>query len=625
MVRNLSFKIKSENARELKWRISIGILTLFSGITNFWGLANVERSEYYATFPNSMSRSLSNFIFGAMDPGGVVTLDKIPGSFWIPAIFVKIFGFSTWSITFPNALAAITATLVITFVVKKYYGMTAGMTAGWILATTPIVVAVARSNQPQTFYYLAIAIAIRFSIIALNESSRKNLIWAGLWIALAFHSYMLLAWALWPPLILGYLVTSQSWKNKLNHLLIAGSLSIFASGFWIFLVALIPESKRPFIGGTNTNSGLELVLGYNGLGRFTQRHISGGDFGSRTFTPPFGGEPGPFRLLNVFLIGQIGWLLPTAIISIALLVYLKYKSPVFIFATSYLILQILMFSAVKGMHQFYLSTMALPIAIIIALGIYQFVSQKKPYFIVAIVMTNLAWAFLITVNQKSYLFPAPLFQAAILIAFLVLSVFTFKRVPEIATSALFIGALIFTPALWSLDTLKKSDAYNPMAGLTFAELGIANAQKAMNRIGGIIEIQEELIENGRPEAELISYIRTQTDSKFALATFTGLTAAPYINATKDLIYPIGGFNGEDPTPTLANFKSLVDSGAIRFVLSNSGNSFSQKEPYGRNGSSKRNPGFKKASNKVTIQNWVNQNCTLNPYSIYASRLLDCKK
>jgi len=204
-------------------------------------------------------------------------------------------------------------------------------------------------------------------------------------------------------------------------------------------------------------------------------------------------------------------------------------------------------------------------------------------------------------------------------------VFTFKRVPEIATSALFIGALIFTPALWSLDTLKKSDAYNPMAGLTFAELGIANAQKAMNRIGGIIEIQEELIENGRPEAELISYIRTQTDSKFALATFTGLTAAPYINATKDLIYPIGGFNGEDPTPTLANFKSLVDSGAIRFVLSNSGNSFSQKEPYGRNGSSKRNPGFKKASNKVTIQNWVNQNCALDPYSIYASRLLDCKK
>ena len=625
MVRNLKFKVRPENARELNWRISLGILLLFSGFTNFWGLANVERSEYYATIPNSMSRNLSNFVFGAMDPGGVVTLDKIPGSFWIPAIFVKIFGFSTWSITFPNALAAITATLVITFVVKKYYGMTAGLIAGWILASTPIVVAVARSNQPQTIYYLAIALAIRSSIIALNESRRKHLIWAGLWIALAFHSYMLLAWALWPPLILGYLVTSQSWKNKLNHLLIAGSVSFFASGFWIILVTLIPASMRPFIGGTNTNSGLELVLGYNGLGRFTQRHIAGEDVGTRTFTPPFGGEPGPFRLLNVFLIGQIGWLLPTAIVSIALLVYLKYKSPVFIFATSYLILQILMFSAVKGMHQFYVSTMALPIAIIIALGIYQFVSQKKPYFIVAIVMTNLAWAFLITVNQKFYLFPAPLIQLAILISFLILSFLTFKRIPEIATSALFVGALIFTPAIWSLDTLKKSDAYNPMAGLTFAELGIANVQKVMNRLGGIVEIQDRLIENVRPEKELITYIRTQTDSKFALATFTGLTAAPYINATKDLIIPIGGLNGDDPSPTLAEFQSLVRGGDVRFVLVNSKSVSGPKLPDGKRNNSGAKARTSKFNNKNTIQGWVNQNCALDPYSLKASRLLDCQK
>jgi hypothetical protein len=240
-------------------------------------------------------------------------------------------------------------------------------------------------------------------------------------------------------------------------------------------------------------------------------------------------------------------------------------------------------------------------------------------------MTNLAWAFLITGSQKSYLFPAPLFQAAILIAFLVLSVFTFKRVPEIATSALFIGALIFTPALWSLDTLKKSDAYNPMAGLTFAELGIANAHKAMNRIGGIVEIQEELIENGRPEAELISYIRTQTDSKFALATFTGLTAAPYINATNDLIFPIGGFNGDDPSPSLAEFETLVRRGDIRFVLVNSmsvsGPNLSDRK--------RNNSGAKartsKLDNKNTIQGWVNQNCTPDSYSLKASRLLDCQK
>ena len=153
MVKNLTFNIKSLEIAEIRWRLSVTALTLFSGFTNLWGLPSVERSEYYAAIANSMSKSFSNFLFGAIDPAGIVTLDKIPGSFWIPAVFVKVFGFSTWSITAPNALAAIAATLVITFVVKKYYGMTAGLIAGSILATTPIVVAVARSNQPQTFYY----------------------------------------------------------------------------------------------------------------------------------------------------------------------------------------------------------------------------------------------------------------------------------------------------------------------------------------------------------------------------------------------------------------------------------------------------------------------------------------
>lgn len=625
MVKNLRFKSNLENARELKWRVSIGLLVLFSGFTNLWGLANVARSEYYATVPKSMSKNFGNFIFGAMDPGGVITVDKIPGSFWIPAIFVKLFGFSTWAITVPNALAAIAATLVITFVVKKYYGMTAGLIAGWILATSPIVVAVARSNQPQSIYYLATAIAIRYAVVALKESSRKALIWAGIWIAIAFHTYMLLAWVLWPPLIIGYLVTSQSWRTKLKDLSLAGSISFLTSGFWILLVALIPSSHRPYIGGTNSNSGLELVLGYNGLGRFTQKFVAGADVTSRTFTPPFGGEPSPFRLFNVFLIGQIGWLLPTAIVSIVLLVYLRHKSPEFIFATSYLIVQYLVFSAVKGMHQFYVSTMIIPIALIIVIGIYQFGKENRPYFIITVLMITLAWAFLITLDLRTYLFPTPLFQAALLIGFLVISVFSFRRIPEIASSALFVGALVFTPAIWSVDTVKLSDAYNPMAGPSFAELGLANAQKAMNRVGGLVEKQEKRKVAAKDDKKLIDYIRTKSDSKFALATFTGMTAARYITATEDFIYPIGGFNGEDPDPTLAKFKSLVETGSIRFVLTNAGNSFNPEASDRKKDYSRGNNGRAKTGNKESIQNWVNQNCALDPYSIYASRLLDCKK
>ena len=196
MARDLKLNFRNTAIRDFQWRIAVGALVLFSGFTNFWGLKDVERSEYYAATTKSMSLNLSNFIFGSMDPGGTISIDKIPGSFWIPAILVKLFGFNTLLITLPSAITAIAATLVITFVIKKYYGRTAGLIAGSILATTPIVVAIARTNQPYGIYFFTIAMAIRFSIIALNENSRRHLIWAGLWIGIAFHTYMLLAWVL---------------------------------------------------------------------------------------------------------------------------------------------------------------------------------------------------------------------------------------------------------------------------------------------------------------------------------------------------------------------------------------------------------------------------------------------
>ena len=611
MVENLILRLKEATHQDSRWRFSLLALALFSAFTNFWGLANVERSEYYASIPKSMSLSFTNFLFGAMDPGGVFTVDKIPGSFWIPAIFIKLFGFSTWAITVPNALSAIVATLVITTVVRKYYGKTSGLIAGSILASTPIVIAVARSNQPQTIYYLTIAIAIRFSLIALNESSRKHLIWAGIWIALAFHAYMLLAWVLWPPLILGYLLTNQKLLIKIKDLLISGSISLFASGIWIILVALTPASSRPYVGGTNSNSALELVTGYNGFARFTDRYIAGSQNISRTFTPPFGGEPGPFRLFNIFLIGQIGWLLPTAIVSIALLIFLRHKSPAFIFITSYLALQLVIFSAVLGMHQFYVSTMAIPIAIIIAISVFEFRVRKRPYFIIAILMVTSSWALIITLDLNFYLFPAPILQLLALVLFLFLSFKNSNKIPEAFTSLLFIAALVLTPALWAVDTLKRSDAYNPMAGPTFAELGIANAQKAMNRVGGVVEAQDPKKIVWQDNIDLIKYIRTKSNSKFALVTFTGMTAAPYINATNDLIYPIGGFNGEDPFPTLSKFKSEVEHGNVRFILTD------LREIHKNNSSNQ-------TLNTEQIKHWVSENCTLDSYLVKSFQLRDCK-
>ena len=44
---------------------------------------------------------------------------------------------------------------------------------------------------------------------------------------------------------------------------------VLAAGWWIAIVELWPASSRPYIGGSQDNSILELTLGYNGFGRLT--------------------------------------------------------------------------------------------------------------------------------------------------------------------------------------------------------------------------------------------------------------------------------------------------------------------------------------------------------------------
>jgi 4-amino-4-deoxy-L-arabinose transferase-like glycosyltransferase len=126
----------------------------------------------------------------------------------VPAIFVKIFGFSTWAVDAPNALAVVAAVIITVFAVRGVSGNFAGLLAGAVVATTPVLVAVSRSNQPQSFFILALALALWASLKALRSGRRRDLVMAGLFVALGFNFYMLEAWAVWPALIVGWLTLS---------------------------------------------------------------------------------------------------------------------------------------------------------------------------------------------------------------------------------------------------------------------------------------------------------------------------------------------------------------------------------------------------------------------------------
>ena len=655
-------------------RFSGGMVALFifSAFTTLWGLAKAQRSEYYASIAMSMSKSFSNFFFGAIDPAGTVTLDKIPGSYWLPAIFVKIFGFSTWAIEAPNAIATVALVMLTALTIKNIYGASAGLIAGAVVATTPILLAVSRSNQPQAFFLLTLGFAALYAVKALDAQSRKYLVIAGAFIALAFHTYMLEAWALWPALIVAWFFTHQTLRRKILDLLIAGSLSLALSLVWILTVWLIPSSHRPYVGGTYHNNPFEMVFGYNGLGRFsaTTSALSSSTDNSnfRSFTPPFGGSAGVGRLFNPQVAGQIAWLIPTALVSAIILILLRTKRSITIFHSLWLLTFFAMFSAVAGIHQFYTSSLALPVAALIAGAVVTSYQAEKKALLECILITAGISSVIIGSKYSKYLTAIPKIQFAVgLLAVVILFLNLRALKVWILPIAISIG-LILTPAAWSFDVKNHSNSINPVAGDGSAAMGSMGGNPrgrqgamgnlpgnfpgnlpgnfpGMGAIGGLPPVGGNFTPpqggfgGGKPPSgfggfpgagsgfgsggfgeerntALIAYLKENRGAaKYLLVTYGAQSAAPFITTTGENVLPIGGFDGEDPTPTLAQFKKMVQVGEIRYVLgSNQG---------GRGGFG--GAAAPTSGTSMQISNWVKANCPVDPKAPGSTTIYVCNR
>ena len=607
-----------------RWRLSLSSLSLGAALIYLWDLANGQRSEYYAAIAMAMSKNFSNLFFGTLDPGGSVTLDKIPGSYWIPAIFVKIFGFSTWAVNAPNVIATVATVVVIAITAKNLYGKTAGLIAGAIFATTPIVAAVSRSNQPQSFFLLTLAISGWAAVKALQNNSRKYLILAGVWIAVAFHTYMLEAWAIWPALIIAYLFTEQRLIKKLLDLLIAGTTSLILSLTWIIIVTLIPASHRPYIGGTYHNNPFEMVFGYNGLGRFTSSSKSLSSTSDspifRSFTPPFGGEPGIGRLFNYNVGGQIAWLIPTTIVAIAIVVIFKQNRAITTFLAGWALIFFAMFSAVGGIHQFYVSSLAIPMAIVIASAIALARQHKSQNSEIALLGTTALWTFYLANNYQNYFSWAPYVQGLAAILGIYVATHALRHRFEFIVPLVLILGITTTPAMWAIDVRNHANSINPIAGPSEAMGGPGGGFGRGNRDRfphGSLQNQPPA-QNGNPfggevNSELITYLqKNRNGAKYLLATFGAQSAARFITSTGEPVLPIGGFDGQDPTPTLTEFKKLVEKGELQYIQLSDG--------AGRGMGGREN-----TASSSEISTWVTTNCTLDSNAPGSGNIYICSK
>ena len=93
---------------------------------------------------------------------------------------------------------------------------------------------------------------------------------SGALIGFGFLAKQLQVLLVLPGFALAFLLASPTGivRRILDSLAAIGSM-IVAAGWWVLLTVIVPASDRPYIGGSQRNSFLELTFGYNGFGRLT--------------------------------------------------------------------------------------------------------------------------------------------------------------------------------------------------------------------------------------------------------------------------------------------------------------------------------------------------------------------
>ena len=316
----------------LDW-IAVAALMVAAVFVFFWNLtASGYANEFYSAAAQAGSKSWEAFLWGSLDAGNAITVDKPPASIWLMALSVRLLGLSSFAILLPQALMGVACTYLLYATVRRVWGNAAGIVAGIVFITTPVAALMFRFNNPDALLILlmlgAAACVLRgLELPADRHGNRVRTRWyavAGLLIGLGFLTKQFQVLLVLPGFGLAMLLLSPTpWPRRLLDAIVALGAMVVGAGWWVLLTALVPSGARPYFGGSQTDSFIELTFSYNGLGRLTGNETGSVIPGaSEAFSggsqSGMWGETGLFRLWTSDFGDQITWLAPIAFAGIIL-------------------------------------------------------------------------------------------------------------------------------------------------------------------------------------------------------------------------------------------------------------------------------------------------------------------
>jgi 4-amino-4-deoxy-L-arabinose transferase-like glycosyltransferase len=463
--------------------ILAGIL-LLSCFLNFFQIGKSGSNEFYTIAVKSMMKNFHNFFYASFDPAGFITVDKPPVALWLQTLSASIFGWSNFSVLLPEALAGVISVWLMYVIVKPKFGRTAALLSSLVLASTPIFVAVVRTNNVDSILVLDLLIGTWMLMKAADKQSLGWLLASVAMVGIGFNIKMLEAFMVLPGFYLFYLVSFKvKWTKKIFQLIIATVVLFVVSFSWAVIVDSIPKDQRPYVGSSQTDSVMELAFGYNGLSRLTGKHNGfnghassqahasaqthqaaqqsnsgksrsgasqfhggqGGSFGT--------GSPGVLRLFSKQLSGQISWLLPLVLFGIIGMIVSFRKTKSFtmehqftMFWAACLVPMMIFFSVAGFFHQYYMSMMGPSIA----------------------ALTGISWTILSKLFKEKEGWSSYLLPFSILATFLFEAIILYENngaVSQVWTAVVFVaGIVIFGILMMQREYNQKVHAFG-LAGV----------------------------------------------------------------------------------------------------------------------------------------------------------------
>ena len=572
------------------------LLAAVAGLEYGWGARTVVLEPYYAAAVRSMAHSWHDFVYGAFDPAGTVTVDKLPGALWLQALSVRAFGLHVWAIVLPQIAEGVLTVLVLYRAVARLGGPIAGVTAAAVLVAMPANVALDRGNISDSLLVLLAVLAADAAGRALTRGGWWALVETGIWVGLAFQAKMAQAWLVLIPIGVTYLWLGPG-RVVLRGLqlgatgLVTGVISLS----WMAWVSLQPAAGRPFVDGSTDNSVWAQVFQYNGLGRF-----NGGGLLGNAGTPTAAAArllgpglldftvrapAGWHRLLSGAEGRDIGWLIPVAALAgIAVMVGERRRNPLAaagaLLWLVWMAVHLVAFSWATSINPYYPAVITPAVAGLCGLGLARAWARRDALvtqgLLAVAILISAAYALWLADTSRAASWTAVVIVATAAAALVAVAISRFfgGKVPEPdpdATADLGVPVTARRPVLAGalVLTVVAGVAAPVAAGWWLIQRNLGPFDTPYEPLAVQYATQSASLQNSPIlNFTVNSLSRFDQGTTYVFATHSALIASPFIFGTGKEILPIGGFTGLAPEPTVAQLSQDVASGQLRFVLAN---------------------------------------------------------